>query len=481
MCTRAPCSCRLLVIVAMLFAAPALAAGVDCYQATDPIAEILCAHPSLLRLDSQLSSAYEGALARNPSHTADMRRDEIAWLGERNRQISWALAEHVKFPSLPNDVVSSIARVYQHRIAFLQNVGNPSATQGLPLARAILAAVPAGATNAGDLLKALRSAGIVMLAKDSHIQSNTPGVLAQPASVTSRVDSAIAAMAASPTAALRTALAKWQTPNSAPYSDVYYLPHVGLGGTYTIEGTADCQYWVLFEKRGNVTVPVRAPMGLLTGGCTRDGGSTGYLALIDGHAVALNVTNDPAFMSTADLQWRRWIGGNQWGPTVDVRFRYAVSYKRGGNEAYCPRAAFECVMPTALGGVQRGALKQPQSIAEIAWNAAQRYIRDPLVWSQVHAADKAGFQNLLDHAPGRTTWADCTYATWFPARLNGQLVIGGISELHLACHPVGPGLTIGIWGRQNGGKGWWFAGSTVSATRGALLSAAVVPPGKNLF
>jgi hypothetical protein len=92
----------------------------------------------------------------------------------------------------------------------------------------------------------------------------------------------------------------------------------------------------------------------------------------------------------------------------------------------------------------------------------------------------ADFRQMQARAPGRTDWADCSYPAWFKAHLDGRLVVAGISESHLACHPGDGFLTVGFWGMRSDNKRWWSAEDTITAERTQLLAAALIPPSQGL-
>lgn len=443
----------LVLAIATSLACPVLAAGIDCNRMHDPVGRTICASPRLSKLDSQLAAAYTAALARDPSRAADLERDEGEWIGERNREAWWLLAAQHEFPSLPANPDKPLAHFYRLRIAFLRNLDNPAATHGRPLAQKLLAAVSGLPAVGSDALKALQSAGIVVL-PESHGADSTS------------VDRVISTLSAPPSPDLRTAFKRLDASYPGdPFFTVVYLPSVGLGGAFTVAGTADCQYWVLFEKRGDATVRVGGRVGELSGrGCTRDGGSTGYLALIDGQPVALNVTNFPAFPNTTDLQWQRWLRADKWGPPARVRLRYGYTLKAD------------------KGAPCRGASSRCASTEPAALDAAKHYLRDP--WTlpdraRLAAAERTHFDRMLDLAPGRKDWGYCAYPVWFPVRLNGKLVVGGVSGSHVGCHPEAGLLDVRFWGRQGDGKSWWSADHSVSVEPGRLLTAALLPPGRN--
>jgi uncharacterized protein len=427
--------------IATLLVHPAFAEGVDCNRTHDPVAQMICAYPKVRALDSRLSSAYAAALVREPSRADDLKRDEINWLGERNREIGWLLESQRKFPSLPSDLETTLAESYESRIAFLSDVNNPAVTRNLPIAQRLLVSamtLPIGET---DTLKALQAAGAVVLPEQHNTQNP---------------EDTITMLAAPPDAALRAALDHFRL---YPYTVVYF-PSVGLGGAFNVEGTADCQYWVVFEKQGNATVPVSGTRSDFLGGCMRDDGSTGYLALIDGRPVALTVTNYPAFENVTDFQWRRWLGGSKWGPSTRIRFRYSYRLELP-SKAHCPRTSPKCAV-----------------IAGVALSAAQRYMHDALTLANrvgETGFERARFKQMLRLAPNRADWADCAYPVWFPARFEGKVALGGIADSHIACHPDGSSLDVGLWGTRGNGAQWWFVDNTIDVDRHGLLFAALMP------
>ena len=443
MSSRKRCVRWFLLAIAALLVHPVFAAGVDCNRTHDPAARTICAYPKILALDSRLSSVYAAALMRDPSHANALKQDEVNWLGERNRQMWWLRARRRKFPSLPGNLETSLANFYQLRIAFVKDIDNPAVTRGMPIAQRLLRSAATLPAHATDPIKALEAAGVIILPKERSAPNPEP---------------TISMLAAPPDAALRAALNRL-----GPYYGytIVYLPSAGLGGAFNVGGTADCQYWVVFEKQGNVTVPINGIGSGLLDGCMRDGGSTGYLALIDGYPVALNVTNDPSFPNVTDFQWQRWLGGGKWGPTRRIRFRYGYSLKLSSMN-YCPKTSPEC---TATAGV--------------ALSTAQRYMLDALALANlpgVSETEKTRFKHMLRLAPHRQDWAFCAYPVWFQTRLDGKIAIGGITESHIGCHPWRSALEVAFWGTRSNGTQWWFTDNTIDVDRQKLLFAALVLP-----
>ena len=434
--------------MAALLAHPVFAASVDCTQTSDPVARTICAYPKLLALDSQLAVAYAAARVRDPSRAAALKQDEVNWLGERDRAIWYQLASQRQYPSLPSDLEAGLAKVYRLRIAFLNDLDNPRATRGMTIAQILLHAAAMLPARATDPRQALEATGTLVFPKEPYA--------ADP-------ERSITKMAAPPDAALRAALDRY-----GPLYEgrtVAYFPSMGFGGAFNVAGTAVCQSWVLFEKHGNVTVPLSGGR-FFWGRCIRDGGSTGYLALIDGHPVALKVTNYQSSPNITDFQWRRWLGGSKWGPARRIRFRYSYRLEFSSMDV-CPKASRDCA-----------ATKGPALIA------AQRYMRHALALGNPAGeteAQKVRFTQLLQRAPNRKGWGFCFFPVWFPARFKGQLAIGGITQSHIGCHPAGSALDVAFWGTRNHGTQWWHADQIIDVDRKALLFAALMPPSNSHY
>ena len=384
---------------------------------------------------------------RDPSHANALKQDEVNWLGERNRQMWWLRARRRKFPSLPGNLETSLANFYQLRIAFVKDIDNTAVTRGMPIAQRLLRAAATLPARATDPLQALEATGTLVLLQGQYA--------ADP-------ERAITKIAAPPDAKLRFALDRFGSLYEG--HTIAYFPSMGFGGAFNVEGTADCQYWQVFEKQGNVTVPVRG--GGLLDSCQRDGGSTGYLALIGGYPVALKVTNDQSSPNITDFQWRRWLGGSKWGPTRRIRFRYSYSLKLSRLN-FCPQTSAGCM-----------------ATAGSALIAAQRYMRNALTLANPvgeTGTARARFRQLLQQAPHRKEWGYCWYPVWFSARSRGKLAIGGITQSHIGCHPAGNSLDVAYWGTRDHGTQWWHADRIIDIDRNTLLFAALIPPSNRRY
>jgi len=306
------------------------------------------------------------------------------------------------------------------------------------LLRAV-ASLPPGATGP---LEALQAAGHIVLAERQVTQDPV-------AAITRRV--------APPDAALQRELSDLKNGSVDPDYTLSYLPTAGLGAVLKISGSSQFQSWVLFQKRGSVTVPVSDPSSGLLDGCIRDCGSTGYLALIEGKPAALEVFDDLSHFNTTDLQWQQWLGGSQWGPAQRIRLRYAydldVSDTNSGNLPEPTRAKAE----------------------RLALDAARRYMRDALALANSarrSGIDRARFESLLQNVPSREEWSMYGEPVWFPLQWNGAMALGGITLSHSGSHPNGPALDVLIWGAEKNEEWIW----SIDVERRLPLLAALIPP-----
>ena len=64
--------------------APGWAQGVQCGRARTPVEQALCASPALLTLDRETAAAFAGAMAREPGRQEVLRREQGAWLRQRD-------------------------------------------------------------------------------------------------------------------------------------------------------------------------------------------------------------------------------------------------------------------------------------------------------------------------------------------------------------------------------------------------------------
>ncbi|WP_162536557.1 DUF3298 domain-containing protein [Granulicella sp. WH15] len=69
------------MILAVLSAAPAVAAGFDCAKATTPREKTVCADPELSKLDEDVAAAYKALRSQlSPASAARVQQDQRAWL-----------------------------------------------------------------------------------------------------------------------------------------------------------------------------------------------------------------------------------------------------------------------------------------------------------------------------------------------------------------------------------------------------------------
>lgn len=439
----------------------AVGAGIDCVRAADPVDRMMCADPALRRLDARLSAAYAGALQRDAAHAAALRQDERDWLGERN-DLAWGeLAANRVFAhagasrTYQVDVPKALAGLYQNRIVFLTHVARPADVRGRPVAAILLAQIASVEPEGQGVLHALESAGVADAPKE------TDGTLAQVS----------AALPAPPDPELRKSLSGFITDNWT----FEYLPAQRIGLLYTIQGTGDCEDWVVVAPRGGRTVGIHrgANGGLLPRDvlpCARDDGTLVSIAAVNGSAILVAET-DGIGVPRVDLRWRRRVG-ERWAPEVDLALRFN---RRVADPPKCADVkALRC------------------TLAPIAVDSLRHYLRDP--WSLLHAArlttaeqarvgglEKQVQDELAARRHGVYSHSgyvngDGAEAIWFPVRLGDEVAVGRIAPAHEGAHPVGA-WSVRFWGTWQHRWAvalptWWPLG-TVSDT---LLTAAVLSP-----
>lgn len=451
-CSHHSLLCWLLAAILAFCVSPAVAAGIDCQTVVgDPVATALCQHPKLLKLEMQLSATYAHSLARNPSRTAEIRADEINWLGDRNR-VMWSILEPDPdwgLRSDPSELDRSVAHMYKLRIAFLRNLGSPDATHNDPIAQKLVALADTSLRRAGDTAKALESGGLLVLPK-LH-DTDRAGV-----------EKLISQLAAAPSASLRASLKELDSRAGVGSGArvVEYIPSAGIGGAYAIEGTALCQDWVLFEKRGHVTVPRKSSDVEATVGCMQDGGSTEYPALLDHQPVMLAITYPNDVANQMDLEWQRWLSNERWGPLLRLRFRHSYT-----------------VTQSPLNNCQ-GAPARCAETASTALSVTRRYLRNP--WTlpkaaRLTAAARVQFEQMMKEAPKRRYFGAIAPA-WFPVHLNSKLAVGGIDYTHMGSHIYTGSFDVGFWATSGDADTWWVVDQYPVLNPGPLLGAAMIPP-----
>jgi uncharacterized protein YecT (DUF1311 family) len=435
-----------------------------CAHPHNRFGKALCAKPEGSDLASRLSRAYRAALARDPSRAKALQQDQRNWRGQWNMRYYQRMRYAQSSGNRPSEAFP-FSRIYMRRITFLERVGNPAATRGAPIAHKLLAAIHHLPAGTSDVLKALAQTDLVMIAQPPR---DNPRIHAS---------KLVFDLPAPPSPALRKALDR-TFPGLPGAAHVVYLPQAKLGGAYVVSGTAYCQAWVLFRKHGDTTVPVPRS-NTLSGACARDDGSTGYLAVIDGHPVAINETIG-IHAPTTDLQWRRWTGF-KWGPATRIRVRFAWVLESSNAPDCSP------VAPTSQGCDAVGSLFT-SAFSKAARKAVAAYIQDPWAMrdpSWLAGSDRAQFlrmqSRIQEQQPG------CVYAhrhydktvgtvaLWFPDHIDGQLVVGCISPGHIGAHPQA-GFEVAYWGHWAGKQLVSLPGDYVVPRNGLVLAAARVPP-----
>lgn len=472
---------------------PAFAAGIDCKRAKNPVEKAICASPRLSELDTRLSDTYAKAVAQDRNRRSALQRDEQNWLAERD-DLAWRLLSD---PGSASAAVTELRRLYRDRIAFLGSVEDPQSVPDSPFADKLLAAVRALAPGTTNVLQALQSHGVVALSQQRRFPS---------------VAAVIAALPEPPAPSLRKALERY---SGVSDFTVVYFPSASLGGVFNVEGTAECRYWVVFEKRGAHTVLDEKAPGQELDGCWN---SVGRLALLDGQPVAINETDGIASQET-DLQWRRFRNAT-WAAPVRVRIRfdrvlrlgfagcavsvdcasvrdqalrYAALYDRQPlpSTLLNPRVLKPAQRPRFLRMVAVAEGGDPARVPRAATAMSEQRFQSALAHLCVEArnACRPHEQTVVQELPFASDgirYAAPRFgpyppvgsfessATYFPVHLNGRLALGRIGHGQIGWRQYDP-WRVGMW-RWDGKRLTSLAGIVVNRDNGRVLLAARMPP-----
>lgn len=419
-------------LAAVCVCVPAFASGIDCGRALGPIEKAICSTPALRAADTRLARVYAAALRRDPAQAVALRQDQREWLGERNRA-----------------GVTDLPRLYQERTDFLTDVANPMATRWLPIAQKLLASLTrvSSVGRFQTVMHMLAKTGGVTLPQRREFDSGR---------YLDSVSPVIAALPAPPDAGLQAALEQFS--DASLVHTLFYLPAVGLGGVLTVEGSAACESWVGFKKLSRHTVKVSLPVG----GCERDGGTSGYLVLVGGRAIAVNET-DGIYTPQATLTWRLW-SGHGFGPAEQIRIRFGWTFTPAGKTADChkrgPRS-LECAVDTVARQAFASYLRNPVLITTPAW---------------LTSAEHQDFLSLKSTVQQELAAQDpCCGVTglWFPVRFGTRIMVGNIAEAHIGSHPE-PGFVVSFWEKQ-GRRVIPLPPNYISPRKRTILLAARVP------
>lgn len=515
-------TCRLCGFALLAVLQPALAASFNCDRADDVVEKTICADQGLSVLDSKLSAAYKTALARDSTQASSIKRDQSDWLGERD-DTAWAMLSQA---GEAVNAVPTLARLYKQRIVFLRNLDDPLDVRGSPVARTLLSASQALPPGTSDVLATLWQQGLVVLPLMHRAWSR---------------DGVTDLLPAPPDSGLRESLDRifYGSPvmhgsQVLQYGDigVAYLPSVGLGGIYEIGGTADCRTWTFFEVVGTRTHKIEGSPQSLRVGCGAQVQS--YPALMNGLPVVVaQITADDIGYweggiapQTTDLQWQRWLG-DRWGAEVDVRVRFervvrvksgtcspsldckavraiALTYARDFDQRPLPITVQQAA---TLSTGERAEFRKMLAAADSARGryaslsaSTQKSLSASL---ERHTGVTAGQVTKANHALDRVWVAEqrsetgsipcfgqpqCWLnddsfddsAVYFPARIEGQLVLGEIGHGWTGAtpfngHTVGSEWLVGFWRWQND-KLIPLAGFVVGRDSGRPLLAARMWP-----
>lgn len=474
-------------VALIVLSSPAFASSFDCSHAGDVVEKTLCASPELARLDSELEKVFASALARDPQRAAALRNDEADWLAERDDHAWQLLADSTMAPQAPEE----LARLYRQRIEFVRNVHGSDSAGTSPVLAALLATVTRLSANTTDVIKALQVQGAIVLPQQRTFDSP---------------DKVIAALPAPPDPALRKALKQY---TGVANFTLAYLPSVHLGGVFNVEGTAECMYWDMFDVRADGSVRIDRPHGS-TGWCWN---TQGNIALVNGLPIAISETSG-ILSQEVDLEWQRWQN-TKWGALRWVRIRFdrvlnvgfagcasgvdcaaarqlALRYARLYDRRPLPSTLLHVATLTPIershflrmlafaeaGGTEAGptadtALSEGEfqrrwtTLREQAVPAGRMQMRDVVM--ELPFANH-GIQFAKPRfGPQPPVGSFQPASTFFPAHLDGELVLGRIGHGQIGWRQYSPWM-VGFW-RWNEGKLVPIAGVDVDRKNGKALFA----------
>lgn len=474
-------------IALVALSSPAFASRFDCSHPGDAIQKIIRATPELSQLDFELARVFAAALARAPQRAAALRHDEANWLAERDDHAWQLLGDGAMAPQVPKE----LARLYRQRIEFARNIHSPDSANRSPVLAALLTAATRLPENTTSVIKALQAQGAIVLPHQRVFDSP---------------DKVIAALPAPPDSALRKALKQY---TGVANFTLVYLPSAHLGGVFNVEGTAQCMYWDMFDVRARTSVSIDSPDGG-TGWCWN---TQGHLALVNGLPVAMSETTGILSQQT-DLEWRS-RQRTKWGALRWVRIRFdrvltlgfagcasgvdcvaarqlALRYARLYDRCPLPSTLLHIV---ALTPVERSHFLRMVAFAEAAGtdagSAAETALSEQefqLHWATLREQPPhAGRMQMRDVVMGLPfanqgmQFAEPRFgpqppvgsfqpaSTFFPAHLDGELVLGRIGHGQIGWRQYSPWM-VGFW-RWKEGRLVPIAGVDVDRQNGKALFA----------
>jgi hypothetical protein len=284
----------------------------------------------------------------------------------------------------------------------------------------------------------------------------------------------VAALPAPPAPDLRDALkaANEDGSGSMWHPSGLWLREANLGSIYTDEGTMLCIDHTMFSMADGVTKLIKTPE-VLSGNCWT---TSGALAVLDGTTLAMRTS--PATLHGLDVVVQTWQEGH-WSKRSRLLIRYDASLD--ASSGYCQKEDCRAEVAVALGYARRFARRPLPISLQMVLSAA-----DTKTFARLRALADADAeavsvmpreeQKLVAYGGYGGMDGFASESVYFPARLNGELLLGRIGHPHVGWRE-GDDWLVAFW-RAKGDHLEAVAGVPVGAGFGELLFAASMPPPK---
>jgi uncharacterized protein YecT (DUF1311 family) len=390
---------RTIVLAFSLTASAVYARNLDCNKTQDAVEKGICADSRLRDLNQQMSTEYAAALTSSIVAKDVLKADQLQWIVERD-----ILARFWQFPrdgSGDSGTASSfLALAYAARIGLLHSL----VERRTPLepAKTIAEALRPwyGRIIGDDLMGVLSShnSSIRLPARKylSELDKNTP-------------------LSTPPDRLLDKLHDEFQLNPGAIIMTVDVFSDSGYGAVWGVGPTPDCQDVIVFIRNSaGIEQPIPTP-DILYDNC---GHVTGSIATISGKPVAIREEFHP---TEIELAFQAWQDG-AWSMAGALRLRFAE--KDAPVVAACGQKRCAAVQLLADKLITRFRHHPVPGVLDIALTPAEKQQFARMV--QLNESGK--LPKFAAHRPRLTGFA--RDAVDFPAKLNGQLVMGRIGHSH---------------------------------------------------
>lgn len=429
----------------------AQAASINCDKATNAADRAICQSKALSALDTQMGRAYVDATQRAHGEQEKLLRDQRHWLAERNDLIHGLTGEQ---PSTAKDdqLEKPLARLYQDRIAYLNNVFRDSKDDS-PLLTAIANKLSKDEDRGypKDPWGSLGGDGSIFHAPQEEETDAK--------SVSSRIP-------VDPGKPLTAVINALVDNGDTSQITLAMLPDIGTGGMYTVAGTLHCEDWSLFTWRDRTIQALETPHVLQQNCWTSRGTIVSYQQTAYALSLGVALTG-----STIQVQARtsgKWIAPKR----LEVRYDYELQSPQG----FCATDNPDCSELIALANAyvtryDRSRIPELLSATALSEKDAASYAT-MLASMDDHGGELPTFGQRIND--GYSAFGDG--AITFPVRWHGEVLLGRMSRASLGWR-IGDNWLIGFWrlSGQSLDSLEPAVGVRVPVVRTGYLHSAIVP------